>query len=140
MLSRNSLRIASALASLHAVMHQAGMLQAPTEPAEIALVEAMHAYQANVMGSVRSYLDFFTGMGIYLTITLLCLAIVMWQVSRADPHVRQACRPLLLVIGLTFLAFAATSVKYFFIAPVAMQVLIAALVLLAWFTSRAKAA
>jgi hypothetical protein len=140
MLDRISLRIASALAFFHAVMHQVGMMQETTDAAEIALVNSMRSYQANVMGSMRSYMDFYSGLGIYLTITLLCFAIVLWLVSRGELAARQSNRPLLLTIGLAFLAFAAISVRYFFIAPVVMQALIAVFVLLAWFNSRAKAA
>jgi hypothetical protein len=135
MLFRTSLRVASALSAVHAVMHQAGMMQTPTDPTEIALNASMRSFEMSVMGSARSYMDFYKGMGMFMTIMLLCFAVVLWQVSSTQKQNREATRPLLLTIGLAFLVFAAISIKYFFIAPVVMELLIAALVLLA-FTSR----
>jgi heme A synthase len=135
MLFQVSLRIASALAVIHAVMHQIGMMQLPTDPKEIALTASMRGYEMNVMGSARSYMDFYKGMGTFMTIMLLCFAVVLWQISSTQKQNREATRPLLLTIGLAFLVFAATSIRYFFVAPVVMELLIAALALLA-FTSR----
>ncbi|MCC6630895.1 MAG: hypothetical protein IT482_02380 [Gammaproteobacteria bacterium] len=135
MLFRTSLRLASALAVVHAVMHQIGMMQTPTDPTEAALTSSMRSFEMNVMGSTRSYLDFYRGMGLFMTIMLLCFAVVLWQISSTQKQNREATRPLLLTIGLAFLVFAAISIKYFFIAPVAMELLIAVLVLVA-FTSR----
>jgi hypothetical protein len=127
-----SLRLASGLAVIHAVMHQIGMMQAPTDKTEIALTTSMRTYEMNVMGSMRSYMDLYNGMGTFLTIMLLCFGIVLWQISWTRMQNREATRPLLLTIGLAFLVFAATSIRYFFIAPVVMELLIAALVLLAF--------
>jgi heme A synthase len=135
MLFQVSLRIASVLAVIHAVMHQIGMMQLPTDPTEIALTASMRGYEMNVMGSARSYMDFYKGMGTFMTIMLLCFAVVLWQISSTQKQNREATRPLLLTIGLAFLVFAATSIRYFFVAPVVMELLIAALALLA-FTSR----
>jgi hypothetical protein len=135
MLFQVSLRIASALALIHAVMHQIGMMQSPTSPTEIALTASMRSFEMNVMGSARSYMDFYKGMGTFLTIMLLCFAVVLWQISGTQMQNREVTRPLLLTIGLAFLVFATTSIRYFFVAPVVMELLIAALALLA-FTSR----
>lgn len=130
------LRVASVLSILHAGMHQLGMSQTPTNPAEIAVAQSMRSYQTNVMGSMRSYMDFHTGMGLFLTIMLVGLGVLLWQLSCFEEHSRQKLRPALLTIGLTFLAFTAASTKYFFAAPIIMEALIAVLVLAAYFNAR----
>lgn len=132
------LRVASVLSIIHAGMHQIGMSQTPTNPAEAAVAESMRSYQLNVMGSMRTYMDFYTGMGLFLTIALTGLGVFLWQMSGTEEHARPKLRPVLLTVGLTFLAFTAASIKYFFAAPIIMEALIAALVLAAYFNSRKK--
>lgn len=133
---RVQLRIACVLCILHAVMHQIGMLQPPGNPEELALSHSMQALQVNLMGSVRSVMDIYTGMGSFLTVMLVGFGVLLWQFSSAHGHVRAAFRPALLTIALTFVVFAAASVMYFFIAPILMEALVAALVLGAWFKAR----
>lgn len=132
MVYRILLRTAAVLAAIHALMHQVGMLQPPADPNEIALVGAMQAHQMDLMGAVRSYLDIYSGMGVFMTLMLVGFAILLWQMAAAPQQSRQAHRPLLLTIALVFLVLAAASIRYFFIAPIVMEGLVAALALLAW--------
>lgn len=136
---RNLLRAAAILCFVHAVMHQIGMMQPPANDAESVLRASMQAYQTHVMGALRSYMDFHAGMGLFLTLMLAGFGAMLWRLSAlASGHVA-ALRPLLLIIGLTFLAFAIASMRYFFIAPIVMEALIAGLAFLAYFKSRGVA-
>ena len=139
MLYRISLRIASALSIIHAGMHQLGMSQAPTNPAEIAVTESMQSFQMDVMGSMRSYMDFYSGMGLFMTIMLTGLGLLMWQMSGTEKQLRTCTRPILLIIGITFIALTTASLKYFFVAPIIMEALIAVFALTAYFNSRIAA-
>jgi hypothetical protein len=139
MLYRSSLRIASALSIIHAGMHQLGMSQAPANPAEVALTESMRSFQMDVMGSMRSYMDFYSGMGLSMTIMLTGLGVLLWQMSGTEKQLRAGTRPMLLTFGLTFIALTTASLSYFFVAPVIMEALIAVLALTAYFTSRRAA-
>jgi len=136
MIYRVSLRAASVLCVLHAAMHQVGMMQSPASDAERAVISSMGAFTANVMGSTRSYLEFYSGLGVLLTVTLVAFGAVLWVLSRAESSAHAQTRSLLLLCGLTFVAFTAVSIRYFFIAPIVVEALIAALVSLAYFKSR----
>ncbi len=139
MLYRFSLRIASALSLIHAGMHQLGMSQAPTNPAEVAVTESMQSFQMDVMGSMRSYMDFYSGMGLFMTIMLSGLGVLMWQMSGTEKQLRAGTRPILLTFGIIFIALTTASLKYFFVAPIIMEALIAVLALTAYFVSRRAA-
>lgn len=133
---RIALRTASVLAIMHAVMHQLGMSNSPTDHAELAVTSSMQSFKMSVMGSSRSYWDFFAGMGLFLTIALVSFGILLWLLSGLKKEDRIVVRPLLLVIGLTFSVFTIAAMKYFFAAPIIMEGLIAALVLFAYFNCR----
>ena len=59
------LRIASILTFVHCVLHTfGGVLSSPRHGAEeVAVIEAMKSHSFDVMGSMRSYWDFFFGYG-----------------------------------------------------------------------------
>jgi hypothetical protein len=135
MLYKISLRIASILCFIHAAFHQLGTSQVPTNPEEIALIEAMSRFQMDVMGSVRSYMDFFSGMGVFETAMFVGLSVLLWQLSNMQSEAKRAARPLLATLAIIFLVFTAISIKYFFVVPVAMEALIAVLVAAAFFAS-----
>jgi len=136
MLYRVSLRIASALSVIHAGMHQLGMSQAPANPAEVAVTQAMQSFQMDVMGSMRSYMDLYSGMGLFMTIMLTGMGVLMWQLSGTEKQLRKGTRPLLLTIGIVFIALTIASTRYFFVAPIIMETVIAALAFTAYFSIR----
>jgi uncharacterized membrane protein len=140
MLYKLTLRIASILCLAHAAIHQLGTSQAPTNPEEVALIAAMSNFQMDVMGSLRSYTDFFAGMGVFETVMFVGLTVLLWQLSNIRSDAKQAICPLLATVAITFLAFTAISIKYFFVLPVVMEALIAVLVGVAYFDSGRHAA
>jgi len=91
------------------------------------------------MGSMRSYMDFYSGMGLFMTIMLTGLGVLMWQMSCTEKQLRTCTRPILLTIGITFIALTTASLKYFFVAPIIMEALIAVFALTAYFNSRSAA-
>jgi hypothetical protein len=136
------LRIASVLTIIHAILHTiGGVLSKPRNGApEIAIIEAMKAQAFNVMGSMRTYWDFFFGYGLMVAVTLLVQGILFWQlgnIAKTNPQVR----PIILLFCLNFLAVTIISWKYFFIAPAVTELLIAAFLAGAYFaTTSARAA
>jgi hypothetical protein len=97
-----------------------------------ALVAALRAHTLEVMGSTRTYWDFYEGFGVTISAMLLALAVLLWQVAGVARHDARAARPLVATVLVTFLAFAVLDGVYFFAAPLALTLLAAALVAVAW--------
>ncbi len=131
------LRIASVLAIIHAILHTiGGMLSKPNNGApEIAIIEAMKSRSFNVMGSMRSYWDFFFGYGWLVAITLLVQGILFWQLGTMAKTNAAPLRPIILLFCLNFLATTVVAFRYFFIAPAITELLIAACLAGAYFAA-----
>jgi pilus assembly protein TadC len=129
------LRIASVLTFIHCVLHTlGGVFGSPQHGAEeIAIVDAMKSRRFDVLGSMRSYWDFFFGYGLFVTLALLVEAILLWQLAiraRANPD---WVRPIAALLLFNFAAMSIVSWRYFFIAPAMNEVLIAAFIAIAIF-------
>jgi hypothetical protein len=131
------LRIASVLAIIHAILHTiGGMLSKPNNGApEIAIIEAMKSRSFNVMGSMRTYWDFFFGYGWLVAITLLVQGILFWQLGTMAKTNAAPLRPIILLFCLNFLATTLVAFRYFFIAPAITELLIAAFLAGAFFAA-----
>lgn len=121
-----SLRIASALTFLHAVLHTiGGVLSAPAPGAQLAAVAAMKANPFPIMGTTRSYWDFTLGYGLAIGLFLLMESVVFWQLGSLAKAGAQSLRPVLATFFAGYLIFAAISCQYFFAAPAITEILIA---------------
>lgn len=119
------LRIAAVLTLIHAILHTVGgVLSKPDPgPAQIA-VDAMQANHFLVLGNMRSYWDFYMGMGLCVSIFLTVEAIVFWMLASLSKTEAVRLRPILIAFALGYLAIAVNSWRYFFIAPVITEILI----------------
>ncbi len=130
------LRIASVLTVLHSILHTiGGVLSKPTDPEQIAVIETMKSHTFNVMGSMRTFWDFFFGYGLGVTVTLLIQGILFWMLGSLVKTSPAAVKP---IVGLFSINFAVMSVivsKYFFIAPGVTEVLITVSLAAAYFTT-----
>ena len=88
------LRIASVLTFIHAVLHTIGGVFGKVDPGPAAVaVAAMKANQVLVMGSMRSFWDFYFGLGLALSISMTAESILMWQLaSRISSSPRSSWR------------------------------------------------
>ena len=134
------LRVASILTFIHAVLHTiGGVFGKPAPGVASQVAAAMAANRFPVLGEVRSYADFYRGLGLGCTISLTVEAIVFWllsNVARCDP---ERLRPVLLAFTAGYLAMAVNSHIYFFMAPVVVEIIIAGCLLGAAFTARRPA-
>ena len=121
------LRAASILTFVHAILHTIGGVfgDHPTGPGEIAYA-AMKSNTFLAMGNTRSYWAFYRGMGLTVTIFLVIEAIVFWLLGNIVRDSDTDLRDLLVVFLLGYLAFAVNSIRYFFVAPVIVELAIAA--------------
>jgi hypothetical protein len=134
-------RIASVLTLVHCVLHTiGGVFGSPSHGAEeIAVVESMKAHRFGVMGSMRSYWDFFFGYGLFVSVSLLALAVWLWQLSTLTKTNAAQTLPMLKVLCLCFLGFTVISWNYFFIAPALVELLIALFIGLAFLATPGSA-
>jgi hypothetical protein len=89
-----------------------------------------------LMGHVRSFWDFYLGMGLGATIFLTVQAVAFWQLAALAKTESFRLRPIYMTFCMGFLVFAANSYRYFFFGPVVAEILIALCLGLAFFTSR----
>ena len=122
---------------VHSVMHTIGGVfgSYPPGPASVAL-EAMKANQFQFMGATRTFWEFHRGLALAVAIFLTVEAVVFWLLGSLSKRDGARLRPILSVFALGYLAFAATSLVYFFLLPVVFEAVIAALLLAA--TASAK--
>lgn len=134
------LRIAAVLTLIHCILHTVGgVFASPKHGAEeLAVIETMKAHRFAVMGSMRSYWDFFFGYGLFVTIVLFVHALFFWQLAAFAKSNSAWLRPILGLFFFNFIAMAVVSWRYFFIGPAVTELLIA--VCLAWAFAAARAA
>lgn len=134
------LRAASVLTLIHAVLHSYGLLSAPSPgQEEAALLDAMQSFKFDAMGSPRTYWDFYLGFGLFLTVNLILLAVILWQLATLAKSEPAKARPFMGLLCIAFVAFMVLSWLYFFVAPLAIEAVIALLVGLAYVSSRQAA-
>ncbi|MGA3034741.1 MAG: hypothetical protein ABSD70_15765 [Terracidiphilus sp.] len=119
------LRIAAVVALIHAILHTiGGVFAKPTPgPAERA-VAAMKANHFVLMGSTRTYWDFYLGFGLAITIFLTVEAVAFWLLGSLALRESARLRPLISVFALAYLALAANSCLFFFAGPIFTEVMI----------------
>lgn len=131
------LRIASVLTLIHSVLHTIGGVfgKAGPGPASVAFA-AMQSNKFVAMGAMRSFADYYRGLGLGITIFLTVEAIVFWQLGTlAKTHAIQL-RPILATFLVAYLALAVNSFFYFFFGPVVAEILIVLCLGLAIVTAR----
>ena len=83
------LRLAAVLTVLYAAGHTLGGTESWSPPGDTEVLQSMRTFEFDVMGATRTYMDFYLGFGVYITVLLLLQAVLMWQVAslaRHDPH------------------------------------------------------
>ena len=124
-------RIAAVLLVLFALGHTLGFNQ-PPDPAwkADAVVASMKSLHFDIMGSHRSYWDFFLGDGYTVGVFFLFSAMLAWQFARIPPSSATAW-----AFVATFAAIAIVSLIYLFVVPIvfstAITICLAAGVILA---------
>src|SRR5580698_6308177 len=98
------LRVASVLTLIHAVLHTIGGVFSSPDPGPATVaVEAMKANRFLLMGNMRSYWEFYRGMGLAVSIFLTFEAVVFWQLSSLAKRDAIRLRPVLATFALAYL-------------------------------------
>jgi hypothetical protein len=135
------LRIASVLTLVHAALHTIGGVFGEAAPGvQQATVAVMKANEFAVMGVTRSYWDFYMGFGLVVSVFLTVEAVVFWQLGSLAKTDALRLRPVLAMFLAGYLGAAVVSYRYFFVAPVITEILIALCLGLAIASARQVAA
>jgi len=127
------LRVASVLTLIFCAEHTYGTLVAPIrEPEDAAVFMAMQAFRFKIMGTIRTHWEFYRGLSILFSVTLLLLAVLLWQLGTMAKTDAARLRPLLASLFLGYLAFTVLCGRYFFIAPAAFSAAVAICLALAF--------
>jgi len=124
-------RISSVLIVLFAAGHTLGFRKSDPAWNIDALLSSMQTQTFKTQGFTRTYWDFYTGFGLFVTVFLVLAALLAWQLG--NPEVMKLAPLRLLGWGLV-LAFAATTVlswRYFFTAPLVFSSVITLLLIAA---------
>ena len=120
------LRIASVLTLIHAALHTIGGVFGKPDPGvQQATVAVMKANTFPVMGVMRSYGDFYLGLGLVVSVFLTLEAVVFWQLGSLAKTDASRLRPILATFLAGYLCAAVVSYRYFFAGPVITEILIA---------------
>ena len=124
------LRVASVLTLVFAAGHGMGAADSWSPVGDTDVLRAMRTFEFEVMGARRTYWHFYYGFGIYITMLLALLGVVMWQLASIAPAA---------VIGSMAVGSAAGTIvlwRYIFPMPAVFSMLIAASLALAFIAAR----
>jgi len=77
------LRVASVLTLIFCAGHTYGTLgSSSADPEQAAVFMAMQAYPFEIMGARRTHWQFYRGFSLLFSVTLLLLAVLLWQLAR----------------------------------------------------------
>jgi len=109
-------RIASALIVLLDLGHTAG--HPWSDPAWGVDLRAVQSSHFTVLGSSRTYWDFYVGFGLSISLLLLLPALIVWQLGMPDArHVRGTAW----FLAVLFAAITVLDCVYFFVIPIAFS-------------------
>ena len=128
-------RIAAVLLVLFDAGHTSGFPWSdPKWGVDIYSMRSTHFY---IMGSSRTYWDFYVGFGLFISVFLLLAVVLAWQLGRLPPASLALVRGTAWAFALCFAAIAVLSWKYFFIIPIIFSVAVAlCLISAAWLATK----
>jgi len=131
-------RIASVLLVLFGLGHQVGFRQIDPRWGVDSTIAALKATPFRVQGMTRTYWDFFSGFGFFVTVLLFFAAILAFQLGGLPKETLRSLRLVTWTFALAFVAITLLTWRYFFIAPLVFSSLVTlCLVLAAWSATRA---
>jgi hypothetical protein len=118
------LRVASILTLIHSILHTIGGVFGKPPSAQAAMIAASMRYRFEVLGVMRSYADFYRGMGLGITIALTMDAAALWVLASMAKSDSARLRPIIAVFCFGYIAFTLNSLAFFFAGPVIAEILI----------------
>jgi hypothetical protein len=117
-------RIASVLLLLFAALHTFGFRQVDPNWGVDALIGSMRAIHFDILGSSRTYWDFFVGFGLFFSVFLVFTAVLAWQLGGLPNQTLALMRGTAWALVVCFTAVTIVSLRYAFIIPIVLSILI----------------
>lgn len=117
-------RVASVLLLLFAAGHSFGFRKSDPEWHVNSLISSMKSIHFDAQGFSRSYWDFFSGFGFFVSVFLVFAAVLCWQLSSLPAETLSRLQGVRWTLAACFVAVTVLSWCYFFIAPIALSSLI----------------
>jgi len=126
-------RIASVLLVLFGLGHQLGFRRVDRRWGVDSAIAALKATRFQVQGMTRTYWDFFSGFGFFVTVLLFFAAVLAYQLGGLPSEALRSLGLVRWAFALSFVAITLLTWRHFFIAPLVFSALVAVcLVLAAW--------
>ena len=110
-------RVSAVLLVLFALGHQIGFRQVDPSWNADAVAGAMQSVRFEVQGFDRTYWEFFSGFGFFVTTLLVFSAVLAFELSRLPAQVLRAFSRVRWAFALCYLVIAVLTWGYFFLAP-----------------------
>jgi len=115
-------RISSILLLLFAAGHTLGFRQVDPAWGVDGLVQSMKSIHFNVNGSDRTYWDFFSGFGLFVTVLMVFASVIAWQFGGLPSGTLAGMRVSRWGFVVCFAVVAYLSWRYFFSVPVVFSI------------------
>jgi hypothetical protein len=115
-------RIASVLLLLFATLHTFGFRQVDPKWGADSLIRLMQSIHFDIMGTSRTYWDFFVGFGLFFSIFLVFAAVLAWQLAGLPGQTLARMRGTAWALVICFAAVTILSSRYAFIIPIAFSI------------------
>ena len=130
-------RITSVLLVLFAAGHTLGFRRVDPGWGVDSFISALKSTHFAVQGMDRTYWDFYTGFGLFVTVFLLFAAVLTWQLGSLPKELLSTLWILNWSLAACFVVVTILSWAYFFVAPLAFSAVITlCLVCAAWLAGR----
>ena len=118
-------RISSGLLVLFALGHTIGFRRVDPSWNADGVVNGMRSLSFHVMGFNRSYWDFFSGFGFFVSVFLVFAAILAWQFASLSREALAALPVARWSFAACFVLIASLTWRYFFLPPGVFSTLVA---------------
>jgi hypothetical protein len=130
-------RIASVLLLLFAIGHTLGFRQNNPAWGAGAVIDSMQSTHFDAQGFSRTYWDFFSAFGFFLSVFLLFAAFLAWQLGGLPAEISARMRPTAWALAMCFAAVTAVSLKFAFTTPIVFSAVITlCLIAAAWLSAK----
>ncbi len=118
-------RISAGLLVLFALGHTIGFRRVDPSWNADAVVGAMRSTSFHVQGFDRTYWDFFSGFGLFVSVFLVFAAVLAWQFGSMPPEHLSAIPIARWSFAVCFVLIAGLTWRYFFLPPGVFSTLVA---------------
>jgi hypothetical protein len=130
-------RIASVLLLLFAAGHTFGFRQNNPEWGADSVLGLMQSIHFDAQGFSRTYWDFFSAFGLFVSVFFLFAAVLAWQLGGLPAETLARVRGIAWALAICFVAITALSWSYTFTIPIVFSTLITVcLVAAAWLSAK----